>query len=90
MLTQAQLQSVLSTVRSIGLDYEAMAEAIDLALFQAHMDGTTDIAMPFLSVASDGTSITRVPIADGMKLASYFRQRASGGIVSQLIEFNRG
>lgn len=88
MLTQAQLQAVQASVRAVGMDYEAMAMAVDLAMFQAG-PGAADFDYPYQSASSDGTSLTRMPMADGIMLATYFRQRACGGHISQPLEFNR-
>lgn len=85
MVTAAQLQTIISTAQAAGLDYYAIAEAIDLAMLTVDANG--NLTMPWQSMSADGTSIT-VSVETAMKLANYFRQRG-GGVFSQGIEFNR-
>ena len=88
-VTAAQIQTVLHAAAGAGLDYEKAAEALDVAIFAAQINAAGELEMPWQSVGSDGTTTTRVTISDAIKLATYFRQRACGGVYSQGLEFNR-
>lgn len=85
-VTDAQLQAALVSAAA-QLSWGEMAALMKKAVIEAHFDGTGSVVLPWQSVNSDGTSITRIPYDRAVSFLDFCVKRASGGVVSQLAEF---
>jgi hypothetical protein len=88
MATTAQIQAALATARNNDISYADMAAMLKAAIISAYLDGSGSLALPWQSTASDGTSITRVPLDGAHNLLKFCERMATGGVVSQLAEFS--
>jgi len=85
-VTDAQLQAALLS-GTADLSWGEMARLLKKAIIEAHFTNAGVVAIPWQVVASDSTSITRVPLASAISFLDFCVKRQSGGIVSQLAEF---
>ncbi len=85
-VTDAQLQAALVSAAA-QLSWGEMAALMKKAIVEAHFDGSGNVQLPWQSVNSDGTSITRVPYDRAVSFYDFCVKHASGGIVAQLSEF---
>ena len=88
MATTALIQAALATARANDLDWSDMAVLLKQAITNALVSDTGEVELPFTSVGADGTSITRMSIAEATALFQRMNALASGGIVPQLCEFS--
>lgn len=85
-VTDAQIQAALIS-GTADLSWAEMARLLKKAIIEAYFTSAGAINLPWQSVASDGTTITRIPLANAVSFLDFCTRRISGGVVSQLAEF---
>jgi hypothetical protein len=89
MATPAVLQAALATAQASDLDWDQMALLLKNAIANAIVSGTGTVSLPWSSTSSDGSSMTRMSLAEAVKAYAQFSAMASGGIIPQNIEFQQ-
>ncbi len=87
MATAAQIQAALATAKASDISYGDMAILLKAAILASYLDGTGALTLPWVTTASDGTSISRVSVDQAKHMLEYCQRLASGGVVSQPAEF---
>jgi len=85
--TSVQIQAALAEANAADLSFDDMAKLLKRAIVNAIINGSGELALPWQTVGSDGTSIARLPLDAAQRLLDFCIQRASSGVVAQLAEF---
>lgn len=89
MATAAQIQAALADAQTNALSWGDKAALLRRAIDNAIVANDGTIEIPWQTMGSDGTNITRITLTEAVDMAVRFERLDGGGIVAQYVEFGQ-